>query len=95
MEWKNSHFLKKELARDLAEEKNLRETGWNPKDLRGRKISDFWRNGDTIWSVSLKKIGFVLWHGMNPDTYSWQNVRDVKEYLVLYRRTILPYFLLM
>ena len=88
-----SHFLQKELKRDLEEEERLREFGFNPRLLRGRMLSDFWRNGDTIYSVTWKKFRHVIYTVFNPDTYTWENLDDLTDNLILYRRTIIPYMI--
>ena len=94
MEWKKSQFLKQELERDQKEEEGVRETGFNPRDLRGRKLSDFWRNGDTIMSVAIKKFKFLSYTLLNPDTYTFQELETSKDYFMLNKRIFVPYFLL-
>lgn len=48
---------------------NLRES-YNPKDIHGKRLSSFWKEGDTIGSVIMKKIKRNTLKVFNPDTYT-------------------------
>ena len=89
-----SHFLQKELKRDLAEEDLERETGFDPKQLRNRKLSHFWKNGDTIFTVTIKKFKSYTWNALNPDSYKYADMEELYDYYYLNRRTFVPYFIM-
>ena len=47
----------------------LRES-YNPKDIHGKRLSSSWKEGDTLFSVILKKMKRNLIKTFNPDTYT-------------------------
>lgn len=63
----------------------------DPKDIQGKRLSKFWKKGDTFLSVSIKKTKNFFFRIFNPHTYSKTQIDRIRydfiknrNYLVIF-----------
>lgn len=86
---KESRFLREELRKRLENDMKDVDKGYDPRSAYKTALSSHWMPGDTIFTVSMRRIKNYFMKIIDPDTYTRENLQWLKEEIQMNKKIYL------
>eukprot|EP01017_Pseudomicrothorax_dubius_P040296 TRINITY_DN6286_c0_g1_i4.p1 TRINITY_DN6286_c0_g1~~TRINITY_DN6286_c0_g1_i4.p1 ORF type:complete len:158 (+),score=29.21 TRINITY_DN6286_c0_g1_i4:133-606(+) len=75
--------IKSRFLEELYENKGKKQVGYDPRDVEGPRLGEWWQPGDNAFTVTFKRVLSFWTTLLDPDTYSREKWKQLKRYYFL------------